>query len=195
MGRCGCAISGARKRLPDMGDACFGSNSAVAGRRADHNLSRIRLIKRAPSLNDRALEAFIRLTQCASKRALYCASSRSSLCTATHTRRSGTSMWSATRPGSLAEALAALRSAVCRCGPSRDVMTAGLRVLSIQTSRLERPYLPRFSVLMECASLWNVSCSWRAHVPDYQVVLVDEPSDFFHNIAVLQRVACTRAES
>jgi hypothetical protein len=141
MGRCGSAISGARKRLPDMGDACFGSNSAVAGRCADHNLSRIRLIKRAPSLNDRALEAFIRLTQCASKRTLYCASSRSSLCAATHTRRSGTSMWSATRSGSLAEALAALRSAVCRCGPSRDVTTAGLRVLSIQTSRLERPYL------------------------------------------------------
>jgi hypothetical protein len=129
------AISGARNRLLDMGDACFGSNSAVAGRCAGHNLSRIRLIKRAPSLNDRALDAFIRLTQCASKRTLYCASSRSSLCVATHIRRSGTSMWSATTPGSLAEAPAALRSAACRCGPSRGVTTAGLRVVSIQTSR------------------------------------------------------------
>jgi hypothetical protein len=36
-----------------------------------------------------------------------------------------------------------------------------------------------FHIIMECASLWNVSCSWRAHVPDYQVVLVDERSDFF----------------
>jgi len=36
-----------------------------------------------------------------------------------------------------------------------------------------------FHIIMECASLWNVSCSWRAHVPDYQIVLVDERSDFF----------------
>jgi hypothetical protein len=40
-------------------------------------------------------------------------------------------------------------------------------------------WLDWFHVIMECASLWNVSCSWRAHVPDYQVVLVDERSDFF----------------
>ncbi len=29
-------------------------------------------------------------------------------------------------------------------------------------------------VLMESASLWNVSCSWRAYVPDHQVVLNEE---------------------
>jgi hypothetical protein len=40
-------------------------------------------------------------------------------------------------------------------------------------------WLDWFHIIMECASLWNVSCSWRAHVPDYQVVLVDERSDFF----------------
>jgi hypothetical protein len=35
------------------------------------------------------------------------------------------------------------------------------------------------TVLMEWASLWNVSCSSRAYVPDHQVVLGDERSDFF----------------
>jgi hypothetical protein len=38
---------------------------------------------------------------------------------------------------------------------------------------------PVFSYLMECASLWNVSCSRRAYVPHHQVVLGDELSDFF----------------
>ena len=34
-------------------------------------------------------------------------------------------------------------------------------------------------VLMKCPPLWNVSCSSHAYVPDHQVVLDEERSDFF----------------